>query len=252
MKAIILCAGKGERLKPLTSNIPKPMIPINGKPLLEYLILLCKKYGIRDIAINTSYLPEKIKEYFGDGSKFGVDIRYSFEQELLGAAGALNNFRDFLDSSEPFIVLYGDNITDVNLDKMIKFHKEKKALATLFLHKQEMADEKTTPGAVVFDAENRITNIIENPNKKQIEFLKNIPDNRKLTNSGIYILNPEVLEFIPEDFSDFARDIFPELIKKGKNLFAYYSDCYFKEVGQLSRYNLAKQEIESGKVKLKL
>ncbi|HJX50276.1 MAG TPA: nucleotidyltransferase family protein, partial [Candidatus Nanoarchaeia archaeon] len=194
MKAIILCAGKGERLKPLTSNIPKPMIPINGKPLLEYLILLCKKYGIRDIAINTSYLPEKIKEYFGDGSKFGVDIRYSFEQELLGAAGALNNFRDFLDSSEPFIVLYGDNITDVNLDKMIKFHKEKKALATLFLHKQEMADEKTTPGAVVFDAENRITNIIENPNKKQIEFLKNIPDNRKLTNSGIYILNPEVLE----------------------------------------------------------
>ena len=252
MKAIILCAGKGERLIPLTNTLPKPMIPINNKPLLEYIIRLCKKHGIDDIAINTSYLPGKIREYFKDGSKFGVKIKYSFEPEMLGTAGALNNFRDFFTSSEPFLVIYGDNLTDINLKEMFNFHKEKRALATLFLHKQEMADEKTTSGAVVFNSENMITHIIENPDEKEKEFLKNLPENKKLTNSGIYILNPEILKFIPEGFSDFARDIFPKLLQKGKKLFAYSFKCYFREIGQLQRYNLAKQEIESGKIKLNL
>ena len=104
MKALILCAGKGERLKPLTAAIPKPMIQIKNKPVLEYLIMLCKKHGIKEIAINTSYLPEKIKECFANGEKFGVKIIYSFEKELLGTAGALNNFRDFF--NESFFVIY--------------------------------------------------------------------------------------------------------------------------------------------------
>ena len=113
MKALILCAGKGERLRPLTDTIPKPMVPINNKPLLEYNILLCKKHGITEIAINTSYLPEQIKQYFGNGEKFGVNIHYSYEPELLGTSGSVNNFRDFLD--ETFVVIYGDAVTDIDL-----------------------------------------------------------------------------------------------------------------------------------------
>ena len=159
MKAIILCAGKGERLRPLTNEIPKPMIPINNMPVLEYLIALCRKHSIRDIAINTSYLPEKIKQYFGDGRKFGVKLRYSYEPELLGTSGALNNFRAFFDSS--FFVLYGDNLTDLNLTEMMDYHKKKKGLGTLFVYKEPLVDEKTTPGVIILNEDGKIQRIIE-------------------------------------------------------------------------------------------
>jgi len=252
MKAIILCASRGERLKPLTDSIPKPMVPINKIPLLEYTLLLCKKHGIKDIVINTSYLSKKITEYFGDGSKFGVRINYSFEEELLGTSGALNNFRGFFDSDKPFFVIYGDNITDIDMIKMLKYHKEKKAFATLFLHKQEDVDKNTTPGIVVFDANNKITKIIEKPNEEEKKLLKKTPKNQKLSNSGIYILNPKILDFISEGHSDFATNIFPKLIKRGFDFYAYTGKCYFKELGQQKRYNKAKEEIESGKIKLNI
>ncbi|MCX6750716.1 MAG: nucleotidyltransferase family protein [Candidatus Pacearchaeota archaeon] len=116
MKALILCAGEGKRLMPLTEKTPKPMVLINGKPLLEYNIKLLKFYGIKDIAINTSHLPEKIKEYFGDGEKWGVKITYSYEPNLLGTAGALNNFRDFF-GKDDFFVIAADNLTDIHLKK---------------------------------------------------------------------------------------------------------------------------------------
>ena len=247
MKVLILCAGRGERLKPLTDTIPKPMVPINNKPLLEYSILLCKKHGITEIAINTSYLPEKIKEYFGNGEKFGVKIRYSYEPELLGTSGALNNFKDFLD--ETFVVIYGDNLTDINLTEMLNYHKEKKAIATLFLFKEEIINEKTTPGWVVFDNSGRIKNLIENPTEQdRIKF----ENENKLTNGGVYVLEPEILNYIPEGFSDFMKNLFPELLNQSKLIYIYVENCYFRELGQMIRYLKAKQEIESAKIKLNL
>jgi len=247
MKAIILSAGRGERLRPLTNTLPKPMIQINNKPILEYLILLCKNHGIKEIAINTSYLPEKIKEYFGDGGKFGVKIRYSYEPELLGTAGALNNFRDFL--NETFVVIYGDNITDIDLNKMINYHKEKRGIATLYLYKEKIADEKTTPGKVIIDENNKIQEIIEKPSKEEKIKLKKISEKRKFTNSGIYVLEPEILNLIPQGFSDFACDIFSNALKKW-NLYGFQEKCYIREIGQMQRYLKAKQEIESREVKL--
>ena len=246
MKAVILCAGKGERLRPLTENIPKPMIPIDNKPVLEYLIKLCKKHRINEIAINTSYLPEKIKEYFQNGEKFGVKINYSFEPELLGTAGALNNFRNFLD--ETFFVIYGDNITDLNLSKMYSFHKSKKGLGTLYLYKEKIVDDKTTPGCVILDKNTQVKEIIERPTEEERKGIEKIPQNMRYMNSGIYILNPEVINFIPKGFSDFSRDIFPAVLKKGK-LYGYMENCYIKEVGQIIRYEKAKQDIESGAIK---
>ncbi|MEI6058745.1 MAG: nucleotidyltransferase family protein, partial [archaeon] len=243
MKAIILSAGKGERLRPLTATIPKPMIPIAGKPVLEYLIRLCRKHDIKDIAINTSYLPEKIKEYFNDGKEFGVNIKYSFEKELLGTSGALNNFRDFF-KKETFFVIYGDNITDLNLTEMLKFHHSKRSIATLFLYKEKMIDEKTTMGSVVINSEGRIKQILENPSSEEKKTLESIPQEFKLINAGVYILEPEILDLIPQGFSDFAKEIFPEALKLGKRIYGFQKECYFKEVGQMTRYSLAKEDLE--------
>jgi len=248
MKAIILCAGKGERLRPLTNTIPKPMIPIAGIPLLQYNILLLRSYGIKEIAINTSYLPETIKGYFGTGALLDVKINYSYEESLLGTAGAINNFREFFD--EDFIVLYGDNLTDINLTEMINFHKTHEAFATIALHKQKITNSKTTPGAVVVDKDWKITLISERPSNKETNLLRSLPESQKFSNSGIYILNKNVLKYIAEGRSDFAVDILPKLIGN-ESLYGYYSDdYYYMEVGQPERYNLAKTEIESGKVEL--
>ena len=249
MKAIILAAGKGERLNPLTEKIPKAMIPINGKPLLEYILLLCKEHGIKDIAINTSYLSDKIKDYFGTGEKWGVNIKFSFESELLGTSGALNNFRDFF-RNEPFFVIYGDNITDVNLSEMMDQYNKSKPFSSIFLYHEKMADEKTTFGCVVIDDKKNVKKIIENLDKSSIEYLKNISEKFKFTNSGIYILDNKALDFIPNGFSDFAKDIFPLLLEKDKKIVGYFENCYIREIGQMHRYEKAKKEIESGEIKL--
>lgn len=204
MKALILAAGKGTRLGSLTENIPKVMININGKPCLQHNIKFLKKYGVDEIAINTHHLSEKIKEYFEDGSKFGVNIRYSYEPELLGTSGALNNFRDFF--NETFIVVYGDVIHKTDLKKMFEFHKEKDSFVTIALDNRE---NKTS--AVVLDKD-RIINFIEKPKEK-------IPNS--YVNSGIYILEPEILKFIPNGNSDFGFNIFPNLLKSGEKLYGF-------------------------------
>jgi NDP-sugar pyrophosphorylase family protein len=244
MKAIILSAGKGERLQPITNTIPKPMVPINSMPLLEYNILLCKKHGIKDIAINTSHLPEKIKDFFGNGEKWGVNIHYSYEPELLGTSGALNNFRELLD--ETFIIIYGDNLTDIDLTKMEEHHKNKNSIITLALRK--MPKDYKTQSLLFADDNLKLTKFYEKPTDEEVESLSR---EFKLINSGIYICEPEILNHVPSGFSDFARNIFPELIKNQKNIFGFMIDDYhFREVGKIEKYELAKNEIESGKVKL--
>ena len=248
MKAIILSAGKGERLKPLTEKIPKPMVPIANKPVLEYLILLCKKYNITEIAINASHLPEQIREYFGSGEKFGVNIRYSFEPELLGTSGALNNFREFIGQEESFFVIYGDAITDIDLRKMMNYHKEKGGIATLALRKK-LSTKK--PGSLIFtDPDLKINKIVEHPSD---EVFSQLRKDSYLSNSGIYVCEPKILDFIPEGFSDFAYDIFPKIINDGKEIYGFMMDeYYFREIGKIDKYNLAKKEIESGEIKLDL
>jgi len=245
MKAIILCAGKGERLRPIANNIPKPMISINNKPVLEYLILLCKKHGINEIAINTSYLPEKIKEYFGDGNKWDVKIKYSYEPELLGTAGALNNFRDFFNTEESFFVIYGDQVTDIDLTKLMERHKGKGGILTTAVRKKSISKP---PASLIFTNENlKITKMIEKPSK---ELFKELCKDFYLSNSGIYACKPEILKFIPEGISDFAYDIFPKIIEE-KQMFAFMIDeYYFREIGKIEKYKLAKNELESGKFNL--
>jgi len=250
-KAIILCAGEGTRLLPLTKNIPKPMIPIKGHPLLEYNIMLCKKNDIKEIFINTSYLPEKIKKYFRDGRKWGVKIKYSYEKNLLGTAGALKNFEKDL-KGEAFVVIYGDNLTNLNLKEMIKSHKEKTAFATLFIYREKISDKESTPGIIVVNKKKKVKKIIENPSTKEVEELRRIPESKKYINAGVYIFNPKIFNYINKSPSDFSKDIFPKIIKFRKKIFGFTSPCFFRELGSKERYNLTEKEISNNKINLDL
>jgi NDP-sugar pyrophosphorylase family protein len=244
MHAVILAAGNGERLKPLTDSIPKPMIPIADKPVLEYLVTLCRKHGVEDISVNTSYLPKKITEHFGDGKRFGVNMRYSYEPQLLGTAGALNNFKHLID--EPFFVIYGDNITDLNLSDMLEQHKKQNAFASIYLYKERMADANTTPGRVVINPNRSIEAIIENPNEEQIHSLEAIGDELKFSNSGIYTLDNKIFDLIPQGYADFPKQVFQEVLKSGRKMYGHLAECYIREVGQMHRYLKAKEEVEKG------
>lgn len=199
MKAIILAAGKGERLKSVLNNLPKPMINIENKPILEHNINLCKKYNITDIYINLHHLPHTIMKYFGDGKKFGVNIKYSYENEILGTSGAVKNIsnKDEYFKYNDFFVIYGDNYSNYDISKLITEN-----VVNIALHYRE---DVSNSGVALINDNNYIEKFIEKP--------KNIKIDSNWVNAGIYYLKPEILKFIPDDYSDFSHDIFPKLLE---------------------------------------
>ncbi|MCL4539984.1 MAG: nucleotidyltransferase family protein [Bacteroidetes bacterium] len=216
MKALILAAGKGERLKGTIDNIPKPMIEYRGKPVLQHNIELCRKYGIREIFINTHHMADVIKSYFGDGSAFGVKIVYSFEIEMLGTAGALNNFRDHL-SGEEFFVLYGDNFSGFGLNSLVEEYRKHDCIGIIAFHYREDVSQS---GVGEFAADGRILRFVEKP--------KPGCSDSHWVNAGIYYLSPEILKYIPEGGSDFAKDVIPGLLERGLPLYSVCSDVQLK------------------------
>ncbi len=211
MRAVILAAGEGRRLRPLTERLPKPMLAIAGKPLLEYNVRLLARYGVTDIVINTHHCGASVEEFFGDGSSFGVRIAYSREPELLGTAGALNPLR--CDLADTFMVLYGDNLTSCNLEGLLHQHRSKPALATLAVFRRENA---TAAGIVSMDDADRIERFLEKPGRDQVF--------SSWVNAGIMVCEPAILDAIPASFSDFGRDVLPTLIRNGQRLYAYRMD----------------------------
>lgn len=210
MKAVILAAGKGERLKPITDKIPKPMIKMKGKPILEHNINLLKKYNINEIFVNLHHLPEVIKNYFENGNKLRVNINYSFEETLLGTAGAVRKIADkYWNRPERFILLYGDNLFEYDLGEIINFHIMKKGIATIAVCKK---DDVSESGIVLLNNEYKVLRFIEKPKPDEIV--------SHLVNTGLYILEPEVLNYIPSNkVFDFGKDVFPELIQKDEKIF---------------------------------
>jgi NDP-sugar pyrophosphorylase family protein len=186
------------------------MVEINGKPILEHNILLLKRYGITDIYINLHHQPDVIREHFGNGKKYGVNIKYSYEETLLGTAGAVRKIADeYWDRKECFILLYGDNLYEYDLREIINFHMKKKGIVTVAVYEK---DNVSQSGIVVLDKDNKILKFIEKP--KPEEAVSN------LVNTGIYILEPDVLAYIPPGKTlDFGKDVFPELIEKGEDIF---------------------------------
>ncbi len=240
MKAVIMAGGEGSRLRPLTCNRPKPMVPIANKPVMEHIIELLKKYGIKDIAVTLAYMPEIIKDYFSDGSEFGVNLKYFIEDVPLGTAGSVKNAENFLDDT--FIVISGDALTDINLDKAIEFHKTSGAIATLVLKKVENPIEY---GIVVTDQIGRITRFLEKPSWGEV-FSDTV-------NTGIYILSPEVLNNIKSNqIFDFSKDLFPILLNQNKPIYGFVSEDYWCDIGDLDAYVTVQSDILDKKVDVKI
>ncbi|MFZ1082436.1 MAG: nucleotidyltransferase family protein [Candidatus Kryptoniota bacterium] len=211
MKAVLLAAGKGERLKGVVQATPKPMIEYNGKPLLQHNLELCKQHGIMEIYINTHHLAENIRAYFGDGTKFGVKIYYSYEPELLGTSGALNNFRSQLEG-ESFYVLYGDNYSRYDLQTLKTAFQNNRCIGVIAFHHREDVDQS---GVGEFDEDGRIVRFLEKPSAGVTA--------SHWVNAGIYYLSPKILNYIPRGFSDFGQDIFPRLLKESVPLYGVRS-----------------------------
>lgn len=209
MKAMILAAGHGTRLRPFTDGIPKCMLPIGGKPILERNIEWLRKYDVNEIIINLNYLPHTVTEYFGDGSKWGTKITYSLEKEILGTAGGVRNAAWFFDCQ--FILWYGDNLSHCDLDRLRQFHRAKGGVASIALYHR---DDVSQSGIVDVDAEDRIVRFLEKPEADR--------DFSHWVNAGIYVLEPAVLDFIQaEGTPDFGRDVFPAMIERGDPLYGY-------------------------------
>ena len=235
MKAFILAAGLGTRLRSLGLDVPKVMVPVGGKPLLEHHIELFKRQGIRELIVNLHYLPEKIVEHFGDGGKFGVKITYSPEPELLGTAGAVKKMEHELREGR-FIVFYGDNLVSLNFAPLLESHRTRKALATIALYE---SPEPWTGGVAETDSSGRVLRFVEKPDRKQVS--------TNLISAGIFVIEPEVLDEIPAgQFCDFGKDVFPKLLTKGLPVYAMKPDAYIYDIGTPERLAKAQRDFEKG------
>lgn len=241
MKAMILAAGLGTRLRPLTDEIPKPMVPIVNKAVMEHLIELLREYKILEIIVNIHYRPEIIKNYFKDGAKWGVKISYSYEKELLGTAGGVKKVRNFF-KNEPFLVISGDVLTDINIKELIDFHYEKKSLGTIAVKRVRNISKY---GVALLNENNEIISFQEKPKPK--EAISN------LANCGIYLFQPEIFSYISEKtFSDFGQHIFPMLLKKKKRLAGFIIKNYWNDVGGVRAYQQGNFDALAGKVNVKI
>lgn len=240
MKAIIMAGGFGTRLRPLTLNIPKPMVPMANRPMMEHIVRLLKEHGFDDLLIMLYYQPEVIIRHFGDGSAYGVRMEYMRPQADLGTAGCVKFAEKHL--TETFMVISGDLLTDFNLKKALDAHRKNKAMASLVLTR---VPNPLAYGVVIVDQKNRIQRFLEKPSWGEV-FSDTI-------NTGIYLLEPDVLKHIPKDRSfDFSKNLFPTLLKNGAALFGHIADGYWKDVGDLTEYRLAHYDLLHQDVKVPL
>jgi mannose-1-phosphate guanylyltransferase / phosphomannomutase len=239
MRAVLMAGGSGTRLRPLTCDLPKPMVPILNRPIAEHIINLLKRHHITEVVATLHYLPDVLRDYFQDGSDFGVQMTYAVEEDQpLGTAGCVKNIAELLD--ETFLVISGDSITDFDLTAAIEFHKQKKSKATLILTRVPNPIEF---GVVITDEQHRIRRFLEKPSTSEI-FSDTV-------NTGIYILEPEVLEYLPPNIeSDFSKDLFPLLLDKDELMYGYVAEGYWCDVGHLDAYREAQYDGLENKVKL--
>ncbi len=235
-----MAGGEGTRLRPLTCTLPKPMVPILNRPMMEHILNLLKRHGFSEVASTLWYLPDDVTAYFQDGSAFGVRMEYYIEREPLGTAGSVKNASEFL--TDTFVVVSGDALTDINLSEAIAFHKKKGSLATLVL---TSVPNPLSYGVVLTADDGKITQFLEKPTWSQV-FSDTV-------NTGIYILEPEVLDLVrPGHKVDFSQDVFPELLRRKAPLFGYVAPGYWSDVGNLEVYRQAQKDCLDGKVRLEL
>ncbi len=239
-KAVIMAGGFGTRLRPLTMGVPKPMVPVLNTPMMEHITNLLTKHNINDVVSVLYFQPEKIQNHFGDGKKFGMSMNYVLAQADYGTAGAVKNAYEYL--NDRFIIISGDVLTDFDISKALEFHLEKKSMATILLTRVTMPLQY---GIVMTDNDGKITRFLEKPSWGQV-FSDTI-------NTGIYILEPEVLDLIPfrQEF-DFSKDLFPLMLKNGMPLYGYITEGYWRDIGNLDEYQIGQMDALMGRVNLKM
>jgi NDP-sugar pyrophosphorylase family protein len=237
MKAMALAAGKGTRLFPLTGEIPKPLAPVVDTPIISHIFGLLAAHGIDEVHVNIHYLADALLEAYGEESqRNGMKVHLNREEELLGTAGGVKRLADRFENT--FVIVSGDALTDIDIQTLVAFHREKGALATIALRRVYDTSEF---GVVEIDEDSNIMGFQEKPNPEQAI--------STLANTGIYVLEPRALEYIPEDtFFDFARDVFPKFLKNGERFVGYQGDFYWSDIGTLEAYRQAQYDVLSGKV----
>jgi mannose-1-phosphate guanylyltransferase/phosphomannomutase len=235
-----MAGGEGTRLRPLTSNQPKPMVPVAGKPCLEHIFELVRRHGITNVVATLAYMPQVIRGYFGEGSHLGVELDYSVEEVPAGTAGSVKLLEHYLD--ETFLVVSGDAVTDMNLGAFLRFHRESGAAATLALKR---VPDPLEFGVVITGEDGRIERFLEKPSWGEV-FSDTI-------NTGIYALEPEILRDIPPDESfDFSKDLFPLLLGKGVPLYGWIADGYWQDIGNITQFQEANRDALDGEVELEI
>lgn len=251
MKAMILAAGKGTRVRPITYTIPKPLIPILQKPVMEFLVDLLRRHGFKEIMVNVSHLADEIENYFRDGQRFGVEISYSFEGSIedgqligkaLGSAGGMKKIQDFNPFfDDTFVVLCGDALIDLDLSEAVKWHKQKGAIATVVM-KSVPKDEVSSYGVVVTDEMDRIRAFQEKPSVEEALSTS--------INTGIYIFEPEIFDYIPSGCEyDIGSQLFPHLVEMGAPFYGITMDFEWVDIGKVPDYWRAIRSVLLGEVK---
>jgi len=235
-RALILSAGRGERLRPLTDERPKTMVPLGGRPLLEYHVVLLREHGITELAVNLHHRAQAVLDHFGDGRRWGVSIRYSIEKKLLGTAGAAKRLEGFL-ASGPFLVVYGDNLVAGDLTPLFEHHARSGAIATLAAVE---GPDPTAGGIVAVRDDGRVTRFLEKPRREEVF--------SRLVNAGLYVLDPEVFSFIPEERPcDFGRDVLPALLRGARPVHAVRFGGYLSGIDTPELYRRAQADVAAAR-----
>jgi mannose-1-phosphate guanylyltransferase len=239
MKAMILAAGLGTRLRPLTDHLPKPLLPIEGRPLIEYTLLFLRKYDLTDVVINLHYQGEKIRDALGNGSRLGMKIRYSEEPQILGTGGGIKNIQSYF-SEEPFLVINSDILVDVDLNRVIETHRRAGAAATLVLREDPDVEKW---GAVGVDPQNRIRQLLGKP-----EWTGGALSKKMFT--GIHVMGPRVLSHIPAGRFSSIVDTYIEMARDGERLIGHGCSDYWMDIGTLDRYRAVQEDLKARRVRL--
>ena len=241
VKAFVLAAGAGTRLRPLTYAIPKPMVPVANKPVLEHTVENLSRHGIRTMVFNLHHYPRMIREYFGKGERWNVDISYSYEPRLLGTAGGLKKVEKFFRDGT-FLVMSGDGLSDINLGRVLEFHRRKKALGTMVL---KAVDSRFEYGVTLTDKSGRIKKFIEKPCWSDVFSNK--------VNTGIYVFEPAVFKYIPKNkFYDFGKDVWPDLLRRRQPIYGIEIFDYWTDVGNLKEYRQGVRDALDGRLKINI
>lgn len=241
MKAMVMAAGLGTRLRPLTDYLPKPMVPIANRPVLHHLLNLLARHDVHEVGINIHVFPELIEGYFGDGSALGMSIRWSEEKELLGTAGGTKRLQDYW-GRETILITSGDGLHDVDVTALLGHHRRTSALATLAV---KPVDDPSAYGVVILDRDTKIRGFQEKPRRDEAR--------SDLANCGVYVIEPELLDQIPPDtLYDFGQDVWPVLVAAGEPIYAYTTMAYWNDVGGLDELRNSILDAVTGRVRIEV